>query len=348
MNITPWGFIGLVAFGIFSFANVSVRGAAGPYHFLKEIPVGGEGGWDYLSVDAWARRLYVSHATKVVVIDLEQETVAGEIADTPGVHGFAPAPELQRGFSSNGREAKASIVDLKTLKTLSKVTTGENPDAILYEPGQHEVYTFNGRGRSATVFEAKTGQVVATIALSGQPEFAAADPKAGRVYCNLEDMSEVAVIDTKTHKVLNNWPIAPGESASGMAIDLAHHRLFIGCHNQLMVMMDSTNGKVIATVPIGQGVDANAFDAGSQLAFSSNGEGTVTIAHEDNPEKLTVVQSLATERGARTMALDPKTHKIYLASAKYEESTGAPRQRPKIIPGSFKILVYGMEQASGR
>jgi len=343
MKTITWRCIGLVALGCFSFAPVSVRGAAGPYHFLKEIPVGGEGGWDYLSIDAGARRLYVSHATKVVVIDLEQETVAGEIADTPGIHGFAPAPDLQRGFSSNGREAKASIVDLKTLKTLSKVPTGENPDAILYEPGQHEVYTFNGRGRSATVFEAKSGQVVATIPLSGKPEFAVADPKAGRVYCNLEDKSEVAVIEAKTHQVVNKWPIAPGESASGMAIDLAHHRLFIGCDNKLMVMMDSTSGKVIATVPIGQGVDANAFDAGSQLAFSSNGEGTVTIAHEDNPEKLTVVQSLATERGARTMALDPKTHKIYLASAKYEESSGAPRQRPKIIPGSFKILVYGME-----
>src|SRR5260370_327050 len=297
MKTVTWRCIGLAALGCFSFAPVSVRGEAGPYHFLKEIPVGGEGGWDYLSIDGGARRLYVSHATKVVVIDLEQETVAGEIADTPGIHGFAPAPELQRGFSSNGREAKASVVDLKTLKTLSKVATGEDPTAIPYAPGQHEVYTFNGRGRSATGIEAKTGQVVATITLSCQPEFAAADTTAGRVYCNLEDKSEVAVIETKTHQVVNTWPIAPGESASGMAIDLAHHRLFIGCHNKLMVMMDSTSGKVIATVPIGQGVDANAFDAGSQLAFGSKGERTVGIAHEDNPEQLTSVQSPATERG---------------------------------------------------
>src|SRR6266851_8168530 len=165
-------FFGILTLSVLGVASVPAQGADGPYHFLKEIPVGGEGGWDYLSIDGGARRLYVSHATKVVVIDLEQETVAGEIADTPGINGFAPAPELQRGFSSNGREAKASIVDLKTLKTLSKVPTGENPDAILYEPGQHEVYTFNGRGRSATVIEAKMGQVVATIALSGQPEFA--------------------------------------------------------------------------------------------------------------------------------------------------------------------------------
>jgi DNA-binding beta-propeller fold protein YncE len=183
---------------------------------------------------------------------------------------------------------------------------------------------------------------VATIALSGKPEFAAADPKAGRVYCNIEDKSEVAVIDTKTHKVVALWPIAPGEEAAGMAIDAVHHRLFLGCHNKLMVMMDSTNGKVIASVPIGERTDANVFDAGTQFAFSSNGEGNVTVAREDAPDKLTVVQTLITERGARTMTLDPTTHKIYLASAKYEPATAG--QRPKIISGSFKLLVYGMEK----
>jgi DNA-binding beta-propeller fold protein YncE len=265
------------------------------------------------------------------------------------VHGIALAPEMQRAFSSNGREAKASIIDMKTLKTLSKVDTGENPDAILYDPGQQEVYTFNGRGQSATVFEAKTGKVVATIPLSGKPEFATVDPQAGRVYDNIEDKSEVAVIDTKTHTVTNAWTIAPGEEASGRAIDLVHHRLFLGCGNKLMVMMDSTTGKVVGTVPIGDRVDANAFDPGTQFAFSSNGDGTVTIAHEESPDKLIVVQTLATERGARTMALDPKTHRIYLASAKYEPqpppTPDTPRQRPKIIPGSFKVLVYGMDKA---
>lgn len=334
--------IGILALGIVG----NLHGADQSYRFLKEIPVGGDGGWDYLSIDTDARRLYVSHATKVVVIDLDKETIIGEIADTPGIHGIAIAPELGRGFSSNGKENKSSIVDLKTLKTLSKVNTGENPDAILYEPGQKEVYTFNGRGKSATVFDAKTGKVVATIPLSGKPEFAQADVKANRVYCNIEDKSEVAVIDAKTHKVVNTWPIAPGEEASGMAFDVEHHRLFLGCGNKLMVMMDSTSGKLVATVPIGDRVDANAFDPVTQLAFSSNGEGNVTIAHEDSPEKLTVVQTLKTERGARTMALDPKTHKIYLASAKYEaqpeQSAGAGRQRPKMIADSFKILVYGM------
>ncbi len=324
--------------------------ADGPYRLLKEIPVGGDGGWDYLSIDESARRLYVTHASKIVVIDMDKEQVVGEIADTPGVHGLGLAPELQRGFSSNGQESKSSIVDLKTLKTLSKVDTGNNPDAILYEPGQQEVYTFNGRGQSATVFDAKTGKVVTTIALPGRPEFAAADPKAGRVYNNIEDKSTVVVIDAKTHKITDTWPIAPGEEAAGLAIDVAHHRLFLGCHNKLMVMMDSANGKVVATVPIGERVDANAFDPGTQLALSSNGDGTVTIAHEDAPDKLTVVQQLTTERGARTMALDLATHKIYLASAKYEPQPptepGAPRQRPKIVPGTFKVLVYGMEKAT--
>jgi len=317
--------------------------AEGPYHLIKEIPVGGDGGWDYVSVDSEAGVLYVSHGTKVVVIDLKKDQVAGEIADTPGIHGFAVAPELGRGFSSNGREGKASIVDLKTLKTLSKVETGENPDAILYEPVQKEVYTFNGRGRSATVFGAESGKVVATIPLPGKPEFAAEDPKSARIYNNIEDKNEVVVIDLKAHKVAETWPIAPGEEASGMAIDLEHHRLFLGCNNKLMLMLDSTNGKVVDKVPIGEGVDANAFDSKTQFAFASCREGTVTIAHEDSPEKLTVVQTLKTERGARTMALDPRTHNIYLPSAQYETAVEG-KQRPKMVAGSFKVLVYGMEK----
>jgi DNA-binding beta-propeller fold protein YncE len=196
------------------------------------------------------------------------------------------------------------------------------------------------------VFEAKTGQVVATIPLSGKPEFAVAYPKAGRVYNNLEDKSEVAVIDTRTHKVVSKWPLAPGEEPSGMAFDPEHQRLFLGCGNKLMVMMDSTTGKVVTTVPIGQGVDATKFDSGTQLAFSSCGDGTVTIAHEDSPDKLTVVQTLKTEPRARTMTLDPKTHKIYLASAKFggatDQPSGGKKGRPSVVPGTFKVLVYGM------
>jgi len=315
------------------------------YHFLKEIPIAGDTGWDYLSIDPEARRLYVTHGTHIVVVDLSTDAVVGDIADTPGVHGFALDLKRGRGFASDGGEAKVSVVDLKTLATTSKVGTEEGPDGILYEPGREEVYAFDGRAHAATVISAASGQVVATIKLPGKPEFPAADPRANRVYDNIEDKSEVVAIDTKTHQVVSDWPIAPGESASGMAFDAAHHRLFLGCENHLMLMMDSTNGKVVASVPIGSGVDANAFDDKLQLAFSSNGEGTVTIAHEDSPTKLTVVQTLKTQPSARTMALDPKTHRIYLAAATFgpapAQAAGAPRRRPPIVPGSFKVLVYG-------
>src|SRR5208282_6168129 len=321
---------------------VAVCRADGPYHFIKEIPVGGDGGWDYLTVDSAGQRLYVSHGTKVVVIDLAKDQVVGEITNTPGIHGIAIAPDLGLGVTSNGRENKAGIVDLKTLQTLSKVDTGKNPDGMLYEPERKEAYLFNGRGQSATVVDVKAGKVVATIPLGGKPEFAQADPKAGRVYDNLEDKNEVAVIDTKSHQVITNWPITPAEEASGMAIDLKNHRLFLGCGgSKTMVMMDSTSGKTIASVPIGQGVDANAFDPGTGFAFASCGDGTTTIAHEDTPDKLTVVQTLETQRGSRTMIIDPKTHKIYLAAAKFEAPAEGQR-RGKMVPDSFKILVYGM------
>ena len=334
------------------FPSNHTQAAEGPYHFIAKIDIGGEGGWDYASVDPAARRLYVTHATKVVVIDLDTNLVIGDVADCPGVHGFAIAPDLGLGFASNGRENKASIVDLKTLATRMKVDTGANPDAILYIPGVGEVYAFNGFGKSATVFEARTGKAITTIPLPGKPEFAQVDLKAGRIYNNIEDTSEVVVIDVKTHEVVAKWPIAPGEEASGMAIDLANHRLFLGASNDMMVMMDSTTGKVLTTVPIGPGVDANRFDPVTKLAFaSSGGDGTVTIAHEDSPDKLTVVQTLATARGSRTMTLDPKTHNIYLAAMDYESPEGASTQpsrgrgfaRPKPVPNSFKVLVYGTE-----
>jgi DNA-binding beta-propeller fold protein YncE len=321
----------------------AVLAQEGPYKFSREIAVGGEGGWDYLSVDSAAHRLYVSHATKVVVIDTQLNKVVGEIADTPGVHGFAIASDLGRGFSSNGRENKASIVDLKTLKTIQKVDTGENPDAILYEPTRHEVYTMNGRGKSATVFDAQSGKVVATIPLEGKPEFAQADTAAGKVFVNIEDMNAIKVIDTATHKVVATWPIAPGESASGMAFDAANHRLFIGCDNKLMLMIDSTNGNVVYSIPIGEGVDSNWFDPQTKLAFSSNGEaGTVTVAREESPSLLKIVQTLKTHRGGRTMALDPATHTIYVSATEYEPQAAGSKERPKAVAGTFKVLVYQM------
>jgi YVTN family beta-propeller protein len=315
------------------------------YHFLSAIPIGGEGGWDILTIDPSASRLYLSHATKVVIVDLNTNTAAGEIADTPGVHAFVAVPEVQRGFSSNGKESKSSVVDLTTLKMTSKIDTGSNPDAVVYEPRHGEVYVFNHTGNSVTIINSKTATVSATIPLGGSPEFAVVDRAAGRVYCNIEDKSEVAVIDTEKHAVVARWSLAPGEGPSGIALDAAHHRLFSGCHSKIMVMLDTNTGKVIGTVPIGAGVDGCAFDDVTQLAFASCGDGTTTIAREETPEKLTVLETLKTERGARTMALDPKTHRIYLPSAKFEPqrspSPGVSPARPRIMPNTLKLLVYG-------
>ena len=322
----------------------SLYGQEGPYRLVKEIAVGGEGGWDYLSVDSAASRLYISHATKAVVIDTSKDAVVGEIADTPGIHGAIAVPP-DKVFTSNGRGNNASIVDAKTLKTLSKVDTEGNPDGILYEPKQKEVYTFNGRGNSASVIGTASGKVVATIPLGGKPEAAVADAAAGRIYVNIEDKNSVAVIDIAKHAVVANWPIAPGEEASGLAIDLKSHRLFIGASNKLMLMMDSTNGKIVGQVPIGPGVDSTWFDPETGYAFSSCADSTTTIAHEDSPDKLTVIQTLKTAPGARTMALDPNTHRIYMPTAQFNPppAGAAPgRGRATMVANSMKILVFGL------
>lgn len=309
------------------------RAAEPHYKFIKDIPIGGGGGWDYIYADSVGHRLYVTHGTKVVVVDTQQDKVVGTIPDTPGIHGFVTAPELQRGFSSNGQENKSSIIDLTNLKLIQKVSTGANPDSILYEPKSGTVWTFNGRGRTATVYDAKTGKVIeAAIDLGGKPETGVADGDAGRVYVNLENKSEISVIDMKQHKVIANWPIAPGAEATGLAYDAALHRLIIGGSNSKMVMMDATNGKVVSSVDCGQGVDAAAFDPETHLGFvSAGGSGTVTIAKVE-ADKLTVVQTLTTERGARTITVDTKTHRIYLPNAKSRTDAN-----------SFKVLVYGME-----
>ena len=326
--------------------------AEGPYKQVAEIKIGADGGWDYLAVDSAAGRLYVSHATKVVVIDMEKNTVVGEIAPAPGVHGIALAPELGRAFVSNGRENSASIVDLKTLQITGSVKTGANPDCILYEPVHKEVYTFNGRDNSATVFDAATGEIKATIALPGKPEFAVVDVKAGRIYNNIEDTNEIVVIDTSTHAVAAKWPIAPGEGASGLAIDLAHHRLFTVAGNKFLVALDSTSGKVLSTLPIGPGVDAAAYDPATGLVFASSSDSTLTVAKADAAGTLALVQTLATPARSRTMTLDPKTHRIYVSVAEFTApppaAPGAQPQRPQMVPGSFKVVVYDMAAAAGK
>jgi YVTN family beta-propeller protein len=301
-----------------------------------------------MSVDEVNRRLYVSHGNSVAVIDIEKDSLVGVITNTLGVRGLAPAPDLNRGFTSNGRENKAGVVDLKTLQILSRIETGQGPDAILYVSGLKVVYVFNSRSQSATVIDAKAEKAIATIPLGGRPKFAATDPSANRLYANIGDKNLIAVIDTKTHELVDRWAVAPGELASGIAIDNANHRLFISCYNKLMLMMDSTNGKVIDSVPIGLRVDANAFDPVTRFAFASGGDGTLTIAHEDSPNKLSFVQTLTTEPGARTMALDLKTHCIYVAAAKFDPPTkpqpGVPPSGPKMVPGSFRVLVYAMDK----
>lgn len=325
-----------------------VPGLASPkeeYQVLKKITLGGEGGWDYLTVDSAAHRLYISRSTRVMVVDLDTFTAVGEIPNTAGVHGIALVPELGRGFTSNGREGTATIFDLKSLKLLGSVKTGNNPDAIIYDPATKRVFTFNGRSSDTTAIDAAAGTVAGTIPLGGRPEFATADGN-GRIFVNLEDKSEVAVLDSRNLILKTRWALAPCEEPSGMALDKQHRRLFIGCRNKMMAVMDADNGKVITTLPIGAGVDANIFDPDTQLAFSSNGgDGTLTVVHEDSPDKFSVVQNVETARGARTMALDPKTHNIYLVTAQFGPPPAVtpeqPRPRPSIVPGSFELLVVG-------
>jgi DNA-binding beta-propeller fold protein YncE len=334
--------IGFAAFAVVLSSTLLILAQASPYHALTEIKLGGAGQWDYLNVDEVGRRLYVAHSQQVEVIDIDTNKAVGVIANTPGVHGFAPAPDLGKGFSSNGRGNNVSVVDLKTLMTTSQVMTGGNPDWIFYEPKSGEVYTCNGAAtaNNSTVFNAKTGAVIATIALGGKPETAVADAAAGRVYINIEDKDTIAVVDMKTHAVVATWPIAPAEGATGLAIDLKNHRLFAGAAMGrgagVIVVMDSTNGKIVATMPAGAGIDATAFDPGTGYAYaSSGGSGTVTIIKGDTPDKYSLVQTLTTAPNARTMGLDPKTHNIYLAATE-----AVPGQRGG-APNSFKIMVFG-------
>jgi len=320
----------------------STAHAASGYHVINKLPLGGEGGWDYLTVDSAANRLYISRSTHVMVIDTVTEKVVGDIPDTPGVHGIALAPRLRCGFISNGKANTASIFDLDTLKVIKQVKTGENPDAILYDPAYLRVFTFNGKSKDTTIFNALSGKVLETIALGGKPEFATTDNK-GRVFVNIEDTNEVVELDSKMLTIVKRHSLSPCEEPSGMAIDIEHHRTFSGCHNKIMTVLDVDSGKVIATVPIGEGVDANAFDPETGLIFSSNGEGTLTIVRESSPGQFDA-ETIPTQRGARTMAID-KAHKIFLPTAEFapEPPTSAevPKPRPTIIRGSFTVLVVG-------
>ncbi len=314
------------------------------YHPLARYQLGGEGGWDYLTIDSAARRLYITRGTHVMVVDPDSGKLLGDIPNTPGVHGVALVPEMGRGFVSNGRENTVTVFDLKTLKEIARPKVGDGPDAIAYDPASHRVFTFNGRGHDATALEASSGAVAGSIPLVGKPEFAVSDGK-GRIYVNIEDKSEIVEFDPQKLAVLHRWPLAPCESPTGLAIDKKHRRLFAGCGNKLMAVMNADDGKVITTLPIGAGVDATAFDDATQLAFSSNGSGTLSVIHEDSPDKYAVVQTVDTARGARTMTLDPKTHNVYTVTAQFgpplAPTPEQPRPRPAVVPGSFELLVFG-------
>ncbi len=317
--------------------------AAGPgYKVVNTYKVGGDGGWDYLIADGAARRLYISRATHVIVLDLDSGKTVGDIADTPGVHGIALAPELGRGFVSNGREGTVSIFDLKTLATISKVKAGENPDAILYDPATRRVFTFNGKSQDSTAIDAAKGTVLGTIKLDGKPEFAASDGK-GEIFVNIEDKSELTAIDSNKLAVKSTWPLAPCESPSGLSIDRKNRRLFVGCDNKMMAVVDADSGKVLATPAIGDGVDATTFDDETGLAFASCGEGVLTVVREASPDKFSVAENVPTQAGARTLALDSKTHNVYLVTAKFGPPPAAtadnPHPRRSILPDSFVVLV---------
>lgn len=332
---------------LFLFTLFAVAQNGKGYHLIDKIQLGGEGGWDYIFVDSDSHRLYVSHATKVVVVDTDTDKVVGEIAGLKGIHGIATADEFGRGFISDGRDNSVVVFDTKTLKTLDTIKVGTNPDCIMYDPASKRIFAFNRGSSSATAIDAKDGKVVATFDLGGHPEFATSDRK-GMVFVNLDDKSEVVAIDSQKPEVKTRWALAPeGEDPSGMAIDRKNHRLFVVCGNKKMVVLDAGSGKKLAALPIGEGVDAAGFDDNDKLAFASNGEGTLTIVTEDSKDKFSFVENVTTQRGARTMTVDHRTHKIYLPTAQFGEAPAPtperPRPRPPMIPNTFVVLVFGQK-----
>lgn len=312
------------------------------YHASNKYKLGGNGGWDYLAIDAPKHRLFISRGNRVMVVDLENGTSVGEITGIGRSHGIALAPEFNKGFATDG-SGSVLVFDYSTLKTLDTVKTDKDCDGIIYDPGTKRVFTMNGDGNTSSVLDASTGKLLTNIPLGGGPEFTAADGK-GSVFANLEDKSSLVKINAQTMKVEETWPLAPCQSPSGLAIDAANERLFVGCHNKLMAMVDGNSGKVLGTVPIGQGVDANRFDPGTGFAFASCGDGTITVAHEDSPDKLTLVDTITTQRGARTMEVDPANHNVYTVTAEFGPAPAAtadnPRPRPTMVPDTFTLLVY--------
>jgi DNA-binding beta-propeller fold protein YncE len=315
----------VVAASVAGVVAIVASAADSSYSVIKKIPIPGQGSWDYLAVNESGRRLYVSHGTQVEVLDVDSGAIVGKIENTQGVHGIAIAPDVNRGFVSEGQSNTVRVFDLTTLKTVTEVPTGKKPDAIIYDWATNRVFAFNGGSNSATVIQADDWKVVGTIDLGGSPEFAASDGK-GYVYNNLEDQSAVLKINSKTLKIEQRWPTAPCASPSSMAIDRANHRLFIGCRSKLMAVMNADTGQVVTTLPIGDHVDATAFDAETRLIFNSNGEGTVTVIRQEGPDKYSLAETVKTLPRAKTSVLDPKTHQLFLSTAE---------------SGQFEVLVVG-------
>jgi DNA-binding beta-propeller fold protein YncE len=335
-------FLSSILFFLITGLNLNGQNAVKEYSIVNKIQLPGDGGWDYLSVDETGARLFISHSSVVLVVDLKTNKLLGTINDTPGVHGIALAEDQNKAFISVGRNASVKVINFKTLEVIADIkVTGQNPDAIMYDQFSKKVFTFNGGSANSTVLDAVTNQVVGTIALEGKPEFPVSDGK-GKIYVNIEDKSLISVIDVQTLKVEKSWPIAPGEEASGLALDNGTQRLFTVCSNKLMVIVDAIDGHVVTSLPIGDGCDGVKFDPGMKRAYSSNGEGTMTVVQEIGKDSFKVIENVVTQSGSRTLAVNTKTHHIYLPSAEYNDAPAAtaenPRPRRSMKPGSFAVL----------
>lgn len=340
MRIHRWRTVASWAALLFTLTAASAHAA---YHIISKIEVGGEGGWDYLEPDPIGRRLYVSHENHVVVIDMDTLKVVGDVPDAPGMGGVALAPDLSRGFTANGDEDMIGVFELGTLKPIGKwKATGKRPNQIAYEPATQRVFSFNSTGRNVTVFDALKGTVLGTIEVDGRTEFYALDGK-GMIYDSLQDKATVIAIDARTMKVTATYPLAPHAQPAGTVMDPLSRRIFVACRSKSFLVLDADSGKILATFPIGERNDAAKFDPGLKLAFASNADGTVAIIHEDSPDKFSLVANIQTEDGARTMAVDTKTHRLFLPSADFTAAavpTAAnPNPRRTMVPGSFRVLV---------
>ena len=336
-------FLGLTLLSLAQPESLRAQASGATYHVTRRLPLGGEGGWDYITVDTARARVFITRGDRVMIVDQESGKQLGEIPGLSRAHGVALDYSTGHGFATSGADSAVIMFDLATLAVLKRTTAAIDADAILYDPASKRVFSFNGDANSATVIDAATGNRVGTIALGGKPEFGVTD-RAGHLYVNIEDRSEVAEIDPSAMQVTRRWSIAPCEEPSGLAIDVAHARLFSVCGNKTMAVSDAVKGTIVATLPIGGGVDGAAFDPATGDAFASAGEGVITVVHQDSPDRYRVVSTVATMAGARTMTVDPKSHRVYTVAARTGPMPAAPpgatgRRRAPLIPGSFTVLV---------